>query len=73
VPGKPVIIRDGFTVVLIENRRAKRPLGAAWAVYLDQAFRASMAGAGLWLDTSDQTPDETVDSILRLLHLGSPA
>lgn len=48
--------------------RAKQPLGAAWAVYLDQAFRASMAGAGLWLDTSDQTPDETVDHILDLLQ-----
>jgi chloramphenicol 3-O-phosphotransferase len=49
--------------------RAKRPLGEAWAVYLDQAMRASMTGAGLWLDTSEQTPDETVNSILRLLHI----
>jgi hypothetical protein len=45
--------------------RAKRPLGAAWAVYLDQALRAEMGGQGLWLDTSDQSPDETVDAILR--------
>jgi chloramphenicol 3-O-phosphotransferase len=48
--------------------RAKRPLGEAWAVYLDQAFRASMAGVGLWLDTSDQTPEETVDHLLPLLQ-----
>lgn len=47
--------------------RAKRPLGAAWAVYLDQALRTSMAGTGLWLDTSEQTPDETVDHILQRL------
>ncbi len=46
--------------------RAKRPRGEAWAVYLDQAFRDSMAGVGLWLDTSDQTPEETVDRILTL-------
>lgn len=47
--------------------RAKRPLGEAWAVYLDAAFRASMAGTGLWLDTSDQTPEETVEAIVRAL------
>lgn len=51
--------------------RAKRPLGDAWAVYLDQAFRASMAGAGYWLDTSDQTPEETVDYMLALLDHSS--
>lgn len=45
--------------------RAKRPLGAAWATYLDRALHAEMVGQGLWLDTSDQTPDETVDAILR--------
>jgi predicted kinase len=49
--------------------RAKRPLGAAWAIYLDQGLRASMAGNGLWLDSSDQTPDETVDHILQRLWL----
>ncbi len=47
--------------------RAKRPLGEAWAVYLDQALRASIAGIGLWLDTSEQTPEETVEEILRRL------
>ena len=49
-------------------RRSKRPLGEAWALYLDQAFRASMAGVGLWLDTSDQTPEVTVEHIVRLLQ-----
>lgn len=47
--------------------RAKRPLGEAWAVYLDQALRAEMVGNGLWLDTSNQTPEETVEEILRSL------
>ena len=50
--------------------RTKQPLGTAWAVYLDQAFRASMAGAGLWLDTSDQTPVDTVNQIPHLLQPG---
>lgn len=47
--------------------RAKRPLGESWAVYLDQALRASMSGIGVWLDTSEQTPDESVDEILQRL------
>ncbi len=50
-----------------DRARSKRPLGEAWAVYLDQAFRDTMRGTGLWLDTSDQEPDETVDSVLRRL------
>lgn len=54
-------------------RRAKRPLGEAWALYLDKAFRASMAGIGLWLDTSDQTPEVTVEHILGLLQPNLPA
>ncbi len=53
--------------------RAKRPLGEAWAVYLDQALRASMTGTGLWLDTSEQTPEETVGEILQRLWLDQPA
>lgn len=56
--------------VVIEQRdphRGQRPLGAAWAVYLDDILRATMASTGLWLDTSDQTPEETVEAIVRAL------
>ncbi|TCR15721.1 AAA family ATPase [Streptomyces sp. BK205] len=39
--------------------------GAAWTVpALDKALRASTPPIGLWLDTSGQTPAETVDAIL---------
>lgn len=50
-----------------DRNRAKRPLGEAWAIYLDRAFRSTMTGIGLWLDTSAMTPEETVDHILRQL------
>jgi chloramphenicol 3-O-phosphotransferase len=50
-----------------DRTRAKRPLGEAWAVYLDRALRETMADVGYWIDTSEQTPDETVDQILALL------
>lgn len=50
-----------------DRSRSKWPLGEAWAVYLDQAFRDTMTGVGHWLDTSEQTPEETVDQMLDLL------
>lgn len=53
-----------------DKSRAKRPLGKAWALYLDQVLRTTMEGIGHWIDTSEQTPDETVDQILRLLWPG---
>jgi chloramphenicol 3-O-phosphotransferase len=49
---------------LRDRNRAKRPLGEAWALYLDQVLQTTMKGAGYWLDTSEQTPEETVDQIL---------
>jgi adenylylsulfate kinase-like enzyme len=52
-----------------DRQRAKAPLGEEWAVYLDRALRATMTGAGLWLDTSEQRPDETVDAIVSRLAL----
>lgn len=51
-----------------DQQRAKRPLGEGWAVYLDRAFRATMAGVGCWIDSSEQTPEETVELILRRLY-----
>src|SRR5437588_9700101 len=44
--------------------RLKGPQGHAWAAYLDHALHTTMAGIGLWLDTSEQTPTETVEQIL---------
>jgi hypothetical protein len=36
-----------------------------WSPIVDQAMRATLHGVGLWIDSSDQTPDETVDEIVR--------
>lgn len=46
-----------------DRNRAKSPLGEGWATYLDHAFRATMIDTGLWIDTSDLFPEETVDYI----------
>lgn len=51
-----------------EERRAKTGYGGAWTVRaLDRSLREDTPRLGLWLDTSDQTPGETVDAILASL------
>lgn len=50
-----------------DQNRPKTPQGKAWAEYLDRELRATMAGIGLWVDSSQQMPEETVDYILRHL------
>jgi hypothetical protein len=57
-------------VLTRDNARSKSPLGAAWATYLDHILRTSMAGIGLWVDSSHQAPEETVAEILRCLPEG---
>ena len=51
--------------------RGKRLLGEDWAVYLDRELRATMTGEGIWIDNSDQTPEETVEHIARELRLSA--
>jgi predicted kinase len=58
--------------VVIQHRdlqRAKLPQGESWARYLDQILRSttSMVSRGIWLDTSQQTPEETIEQILHYL------
>jgi len=57
-------------VEIVQQRDQNRPKttqGKAWAEYLDRELRATMAGVGLWVDSSQQTPEETVDYILQHL------
>ncbi|MGB8346343.1 MAG: hypothetical protein WCD86_15775 [Ktedonobacteraceae bacterium] len=69
VPFSLVVLAPRVEVVAQkrDRNRAKRPLGEAWAIYLDHDFRTTMTGIGLWIDTSEMTPEETVDHILRQL------
>ncbi|MEV6630906.1 AAA family ATPase [Actinoplanes sp. NPDC051470] len=47
-----------------EARRAKQGYGEWTPAELDRSLREDTPRLGLWLDTSDQTPDETVDTLL---------
>jgi adenylate kinase family enzyme len=48
-----------------EERRPHKNVFEPWSPILDRAIRETMGGIGLWLDNSDQTPEETVDQILQ--------
>lgn len=56
---------------VVARREAGRPKSGyvdGWTVGdLDAAFRRETPRLGLWLDTSEQTPDETVTEILKRL------
>jgi predicted kinase len=51
-----------------EADRGKTGYGAGWTVQaLDDALRHDTPRLGLWLDNSDQTPEQTADEILTRL------
>ena len=68
LPFSLVVLAPHVDVVVQQRdmNRSKDPQGHAWATYLDQALRTTMAGIGFWIDTSEQTPEETVEQILGL-------
>jgi hypothetical protein len=75
--GRPfslVVLAPRIDAVLARDRaRPKRTLGEAWARYLDGELRRTMAGLGLWIDTSEQTPEQTVAAIVSGLDAGRSA
>jgi chloramphenicol 3-O-phosphotransferase len=52
-----------------DTGRGKRVLGGEWATYLDRELRATIVREGIWIDNSDQTPEETVEHVVRELRL----
>ena len=69
-PVSVVVLAPRIDAVLARDRaRAKRTLGEAWARYLDGELRKTMDGVGLWVDSTNQTPNETVEAILHGLNL----
>ncbi|MER6916580.1 AAA family ATPase [Streptomyces sp. NPDC000594] len=64
-----VLAPSPSTVAARESARPKTGYSPALTVAdLDQGLREDTARLGLWLDTSEQTPSETVDAILARLE-----
>ncbi|MEV0351791.1 AAA family ATPase [Nonomuraea sp. NPDC050680] len=59
-----VLAPDAAVVERREAERAKTGYGVWTVAQLDEALRRDTPRLGLWLDTSSQTPAETVDEIL---------
>ncbi|GGK91949.1 hypothetical protein Sme01_54350 [Sphaerisporangium melleum] len=59
-----VLAPDAATVAERERSRAKTGYRDWTVAQLDQGLREGTPRIGLWLDTSGQTPDETVQEIL---------
>jgi hypothetical protein len=56
------------TLDVVKRRNEERPnknVFEPWSPILDRAIRETMSGIGLWVDNSNQSPEETVDEILQ--------
>ena len=63
-PVHVVVLAPSVETVLARNRlRAGKDVGRTWA-YLDAELRSEMHGVGIWIESSDQTVDDVVSTIL---------
>jgi predicted kinase len=69
LPFALVVLAPQVDVVIQQRelQRPKNPRGRPWAEYLDHELRTSMEGIGIWIDSSEQTPEQTVEQIVRKL------
>jgi hypothetical protein len=59
-----VLIARPDVIAKRETERGKTGYGYWTIEALDEVLRAQTPRIGLWIDNSDQTPDQTVDEIL---------
>jgi hypothetical protein len=60
-----VVLAPPLEVVRQRDRdRGYKRVGERWA-HLDAEQRERLDGLGLWLDSAGQSPDETVEAIVR--------
>src|SRR5713101_5317386 len=69
IKGRPLLLVNlAPSLDIVKRRNQERPnknVSEPWSPILDRAMRETMSEIGLWLDNSNQSPDETVDEILR--------
>ena len=65
VPFYFVVLAPDVETVIARDAAREKTVGAEWAHFLDGDLRKTMAGVGLWVDSSGQSPEETVDEIVR--------
>ncbi|MEO8458781.1 MAG: phosphotransferase, partial [Chloroflexota bacterium] len=65
-----VVLAPNVETVIARDAARHKTVGPEWGYYLNGELRSTMAGVGLWIDSSNQTADETVDEMLRRLGEG---
>jgi adenylylsulfate kinase-like enzyme len=65
-----VVLAPDVETVIARDAARHKTVGPEWGYFLDTELRKTMAGVGLWIDTSHQSPEESVDEILRRLDEG---
>jgi chloramphenicol 3-O-phosphotransferase len=64
-----VVLAPNVETVIARDAAREKAVGAEWA-FLDGDLRRTMAGVGLWVDSSGQSPEETVNEIVQRLDEG---
>ena len=62
-----VVLAPDVATVIARDEARENTVGEEWARYLDDEQRRTMAGNGMWVDNSSQTPAETVDEVMSRL------
>jgi hypothetical protein len=63
-----VLVNLAPSLDVVRRRNEERPnknVFEPWSPILDRAIRETIGEIGLWLDDSNQTPEETVEEILQ--------
>ncbi|MFE0646938.1 AAA family ATPase [Streptomyces sp. NPDC058877] len=63
VPLHVVVLAPGPDTAWERNNARHKKLTTNWA-FLDEAMRAELSAEGVWIDSADQTVEETVDAVL---------
>ncbi len=67
LPFRLVVLAPDVVVAVARDAERDYTVGEEWARYLDEEQQKTMAGSGLWVDSSSQTAAETVDEIMSRL------
>ncbi len=67
LPFHLVVLAPDVETAIARDAAREYTVGEEWARYLDKEQKKTMAGNGLWVDSSDQTAAETVDEVMSRL------
>lgn len=60
-----VVLAPDVETAIRRDATREKMVGAEWAHFLDGELRKTMAGVGLWVDSTRQSPEETVEEIVQ--------